>query len=217
MLYKSGFRSFLVDTLCFQLPALSLCTTARISDIMRSTTEDTVIVSLLKMLLGYQIGRLWAAFAHRVMHLRPLYRFTHKRHHVPIGELVASGAFEDSVIEYCLMEVPAMTLLFVVAPPSVPMLFLFFMWHGFSAASDHAGMSFTRENGGDWLHRNFFDGEYHYWHHKLSVVNYAESEWIDKIFGTHHSQRRVKAKPPQHSAIDSATDEDPRRQRGRPP
>lgn len=35
---------------------------------------------------------------------------------------------------------------------------------------------------------NLFDGEYHYYHHAHLTINYAELEFLDKLFGTHHSQ-----------------------------
>lgn len=39
-----------------------------------------------------------------------------------------------------------------------------------------------------------FDGEYHYYHHAYLTVNYAELEFLDKMFGTHHSQQERFAK-----------------------
>ena len=35
-------------------------------------------------------------------------------------------------------------------------------------------------------------GTYHYHHHAHLTVNYAELEFLDKLFGTHHSQKRIK-------------------------
>ena len=37
------------------------------------------------------------------------------------------------------------------------------------------------------LFKQFFDGEFHYMHHLNPEVNFAEEEWIDFLFGTHHT------------------------------
>jgi len=58
------------------------------------------------------------------------------------------------------------------------------MWHGYDGACGHSGFA------GPGVLGFLFDGEYHYYHHSHLTVNYAELEILDKLCGTHHTQRR---------------------------
>ena len=170
-------------------------------------------LSFVKIFAGYILGRLWAALAHRCLHMRPFYKYVHKRHHVRTHELVATGAWLDHPLEYLIMEIPSLLCPLLLFPTKLAFHQAFFIWHGFSAATDHSGFTFTKENGASWFYRNFFDSEYHYYHHKVSSVNYAEMEWIDYLFGTHHTQK-LRAKAQQNRlansvAADAATTRKP--------
>ena len=54
--------------------------------------------SFLKQFVGYSIGELWVAGAHKIMHHPYIYVHVHKRHHCPIKELVASGLHSICII-----------------------------------------------------------------------------------------------------------------------
>lgn len=64
-----------------------------------------------------------------------------------------------------------------------------FRRHGWDGAAGHSGFAAP-----GWLGAAF-DGTYHYHHHAHLTVNYAEIEILDKICGTHHTQ---KGRPSAH-------------------
>eukprot|EP00932_Pfiesteria_piscicida_P010819 SRR837773.21836.p1 GENE.SRR837773.21836~~SRR837773.21836.p1 ORF type:complete len:252 (+),score=99.88 SRR837773.21836:39-794(+) len=179
--YVVGFQSYFRDMLLIFVPGLTalLFLTGNYSKI--TNCQDSYIVGFLKMISGYILGKLWAFGAHRVLHFPKLY-WIHKAHHAPPATLAASCAWKDSVAEYCIMEMPAFAMQLALFPTHFVFHAGFFAWHGWGAAGDHCAMSAPGWLG--WA----FDGEYHYYHHANFAVNYAEMEFLDKMFGTHHSQ-----------------------------
>lgn len=139
--------------------------------------------STIKLVTGYVVGKLWAFCVHYALHFPSLYPF-HRRHHQNPKKLVASAAWEDSLIEHIVMELPSFGICIMLLPTRFIVHCAHFCWHGMDGAAGHSGF---RAPG--WL-GYLFDGEYHYYHHARLTVNYAELEVLDKVFGTHHTQRR---------------------------
>jgi len=177
--YMDGFRNFAKDVVFLFLPFMAICFSWRLQEIQES--KDTIVESVTKLVSGYLLGKVWAFGIHYALHFPCLYRF-HKRHHAPPQKLCASKSWEDSPVEYALMELPSFAASVLLFPTHSWIHLLHFAWHGWDGACGHSGFSGRT---GWWL----FDGEYHYYHHALLTVNYAEIEWFDVLCGTHHSQR----------------------------
>jgi len=137
---------------------------------------------MIKLGSGFFIGKIWAFVVHYFLHMPSLYRF-HRRHHMNPKKVIATGAWEDSFVEYALMEIPSFCITILCFPTHFSVHLLHFAWHGWDGASAHSGFAAPGVLG--WL----FDGEYHYYHHAYLNINYAELEIIDKLAGTHHSQQ----------------------------
>ena len=84
------------------------------------------------------------------------------------------------------MELPSFAITVLLFPTHFVVHLFHFVLHGWDGACGHSGFKAP-----GWLGA-MFDGEYHYYHHAFLTVNYAELEFLDKLFGTHHSQRQTK-------------------------
>jgi len=178
--YWPGWKSFCVDLVLVFIPCVTLLIWFQADAIFRS--RDTVPQATAKLVSGYVLGKIWAAGAHYLLHHPRLYAI-HRRHHQKPAHLVASSAWEDSFIEYAVMEMPSFGLTLCIFPTLWWMHLMHFVWHGMDGASSHSGFK------APGLLGFLFDGEYHYYHHAHLTVNYAELEILDKLFGTHHSQK----------------------------
>lgn len=179
--YVAGFRSFFEDMFLVFLPGVTavLYATGNYKNI--AECEDPFILSALKTAAGYILGKFYAMAVHRILHF-PRFYWIHKKHHATPTTLAASCAWLDSFAEYLVMEMPAFVMQIYFFPTHYIFHLAFFVWHGWGAAGDHCGFSAPGWLG--WA----FDGEYHYYHHTNVNVNYAEMEFMDKLFGTHSSQ-----------------------------
>ena len=124
------------------------------------------------------------------MHHPLIYASVHKRHHCPVPEVVASVAWLDTQWEFIMGEIPALSMALNVFPTNPVFHAAWFAYQGLASAADHAAFKFTDEDDGGvihWFHQQFLDGEFHYYHHLNPKVNFAEEEWIDYLFGTHHT------------------------------
>lgn len=86
------------------------------------------------------INRLWAMGVHWLMHeSKILYRAVHKRHHCQIRDFCALSAWQDSTLEFVLMEVFGVFLFAQLFNP-LPWHFhvLFALINGLGAAIDHS-------------------------------------------------------------------------------
>lgn len=183
--YWIGWRSFCVDLICLFVPCMSACIWYNADAILHS--NDRWQNSAMKLLSGYMIGKVWAFVIHYILHFPAFYRF-HRRHHRKPANLVASAAWDDSFIEYAIMELPSFCLTLLAFPTHWYIHLMHFALHGLDGACGHSGFS------APGLLGYIFDGEYHYYHHAHLTINYAEVEVIDKLFGTHHSQKPQFAK-----------------------
>lgn len=178
--YWVGWKSFCVDMATLFLPFMTFC--FWFSGIAVSESQDTLIQSATKLVAGYVLGKMWAFAVHYALHFSFLYRF-HRRHHLNPKEVVAAAAWQDSFVEYAIMELPSLGICVLLFPTHFITHILHFAFHGWDGACGHSGHKAPGLLG--WL----FDGEYHYYHHCYLTVNYAEIEFLDKLCGTHHSQQ----------------------------
>ena len=185
--YVPGLQSFLMDIVILFIPTLTLCLYIQANRIFPgpndvSIPRDNIVSSSIKLISGYVLGKIWAFAVHYALHHPTLYKY-HKKHHQRPADLVASAAWDDSVVEYLVMEMPSFALVFFFFPTTMWWIHLcHFALHGIDGAVGHSGFSAPGFLGA------IFDGEYHYYHHAHLTVNYAELEFLDKFFGTHHSQ-----------------------------
>jgi hypothetical protein len=145
-------------------------------------SQDSIIVALTKVLLGYVLGKVWAFGVHYFLHFPAFYNL-HRAHHCNPKALVASRAWQDTYAEYCIMELPSFAMTVLLLPTHIWAHLLHFIWHGWDGAAGLSGFSAPGWLG--WA----FDGTYHYRHHAHLTVNYAEIELLDLLCGTHHSQQ----------------------------
>mmetsp|Transcript_5910 Transcript_5910/g.8590 ORF Transcript_5910/g.8590 Transcript_5910/m.8590 type:complete len:244 (+) Transcript_5910:234-965(+) len=177
--YLWGLKSFMADIVFMFTPFMTFCFAYREDQI--NDADDSIGTSLLKLFCGYFLGKLWATAVHYALHLPALYKY-HKRHHSMTHALVATKAWEDSWVEYMVMEIPSFAIAVLLFPTHFRVHMLHFILHGYDGASNHSGFAAPGIIG------YLFDGEYHYYHHRYLNVNYAELEIIDKLIGSHHTQ-----------------------------
>ena len=82
----------------------------------------------------------------------------------------------DHPIEFILMEVIGTYLMPIFMNPC-PILILSLQWifHSIQGILDHSNSKIPHLK---------IDSEYHFYHHKFTIYNYAELEILDKIAGT---------------------------------
>ena len=183
--YKVGMKSFAFDLAFLFFPFLTACFYCRASEIAHST--DSIALAIAKFAAGYVLGKVWAFWIHYVLHHPKLYHF-HRRHHRNPRAIVAAAAWEDSKVEYAVMELPSFAITVLLFPTHFYVHLFHFALHGWDGACGHSGFK------APGLLGSMFDGEYHYYHHAHLTVNYAELEFLDKMFGTHHSQKQAHKK-----------------------
>jgi len=179
--YWLGWRSFCVDLIALFIPLITLIISVQVDAIQHS--NDTWQSAISKFVSGYVLGKLWAFAVHYALHFPSLYRF-HRRHHRSPANMVASAAWDDSFVEYAIMEIPSFAMTLLLFPTNWYFHLAHFALHGIDGAAGHSGFA-----GAPGFLGYVFDSEYHYYHHAYLNVNYAELEIIDKLFGTHHSHQ----------------------------
>jgi hypothetical protein len=177
--YLDGLVSFSFDLGFLFFPFMTWCFWYRWEEITRSS--DSLFMSLTKLALGYVLGKIWAYHLHVALHHPALYHF-HRRHHKNTKVMTAASAWEDSMVEYMIMELPSFGITVLLFPTHFVFHLVHFCWHGWDGACGHCGFKAPGILG------YIFDGEYHYYHHAHLTVNYAEVEFLDVLFGTHHTQ-----------------------------
>lgn len=180
--YYVGMQSFFVDLMVLFIPFMTICFYYRSNEIREC--NDTILLSIMKLLCGYVLGKVWAFIMHYALHHPKLYHY-HKRHHRNPRTIVAAAAWEDSYIEYMVMELPSFGITVGLFPTYFWIHCIHFILHGWDGACGHSGFKAPGILG------YLFDGEYHYYHHAYLTLNYAELEIIDKLAGTHHSQKHM--------------------------
>lgn len=73
------------------------------------------------------LGKLWAFGVHYILHFPSFYAF-HRAHHCNPKTLVASRAWQDSYIEYAIMELPSFAMTALLFPTQVWAHLLHFVW-----------------------------------------------------------------------------------------
>jgi len=80
----------------------------------------------------------------------------HRRHHCNPKHLVASAAWDDTFLEYAIMEVPPFAMTLLLFPLHLWVHMLHFCWHSWDGACGHSGFWAPGVLG------YIFDGKYHY-------------------------------------------------------
>ena len=123
-------------------------------------------------------------FAHRLLHVRPLYKYVHSLHHRNTDIEPFAGLCMHPV-EHLYYFACAAPSLYVFASPFA------FMWNGvhllISPAASHSGYE-----------DHFQSDQFHYLHHKHFECNYGPSDCpLDKWFGTF----RERLEPPRKATL----------------
>jgi hypothetical protein len=137
------------------------------------------------------------------MHEYPSLYKIHKKHHGHPRNLVASKSWDDSIIEYIIMELPAFGLTVACFPTHLMFHYVHFIWHGYDGAAGHSGFGIVEDETepskathhhaapnslARFILSYLFDGTYHYYHHAYLNMNYGEIEFLDYAMNTHHTQ-----------------------------
>lgn len=141
--YLPGLQSLAFDLVFLFIPCLSVClwyqSNAIVFDIAPPGFAD-FLQATIKCLSGYVLGKVWAFVLHYALHHPSLYRY-HKKHHQKPANLVASAAWDDSAIEYAIMELPSFCLTLFVFPTYWWFHLVHFALHGLDGAAGHSGFS----------------------------------------------------------------------------
>lgn len=137
----------------------------------RGVLHELVLVGI-----AWNLMQLWLAIVHAMLHHPRLYRFVHKMHHMPVSQMVATAAWYSSVAEFVAMELGSL-LVPVWLGMRWPAVAVIYAAIGVLGTVNHSGFTL----GWAW------DCGYHYTHHLHLRCNYAEWEWLDRLFGTYKS------------------------------
>ena len=99
---------------------------------------DSLATAFAKLASGYVIGKVWAFGVHYILHFPYFYRW-HRQHHCNPKTLVASRAWQDSLVEYAMMELPSFAMTIILFPTRLWVHLLHFAWHGWDGACSHSG------------------------------------------------------------------------------
>ena len=137
--YLPGLQSLAFDIFALFLPCLTLCLWYQAESITFDFSGgDNMLQAAVKFVAGYVLGKVWAFAIHYALHHPRLYRI-HKKHHQKPAELVASASWEDSALEYAVMELPSFCLTLFVFPTYWWVHLAHFALHGLDGAAGHSG------------------------------------------------------------------------------
>ena len=139
--YLPGLQSLAFDLVFLFLPCLTLCLWYQENVIVFGSspaTFDDWLQAVIKFVSGYVLGKVWAFAIHYLLHHPRLYRF-HKKHHQKPADLVASASWDDSAVEYAIMELPSFCLTLFVFPTYWWFHLAHFALHGLDGACGHSG------------------------------------------------------------------------------
>lgn len=163
--YTKHLPSFFFDVGCLLLPSLVAFGYFYDSTVWspifvhqqawRNWTAFSVLLA--SAVLNNIINRLWAMAIHWWMHVdKHLYQSVHKKHHCSIKDMCALSAWEDTALEFVLMEVLGVFLFAQFFNP-LPWQFhvLLALYNGMGGAIDHSGF---------YIPGTIMDGRYATWH-----------------------------------------------------
>jgi Delta7-sterol 5-desaturase len=135
-------------------------------------------------------------WTHRLMHWRPLFKYTHAGHHRSLTPTPwASYAFQpaEAVIQFM-----GIMLLVIFVPLSPLALFLFLCWDTMMNTAGHTGFEVVPQRvANHWLFHFFNTVTHHDNHHTNMRVNFGSffNVW-DRLMGTHYAPELV---PPERA------------------
>ena len=124
-------------------------------------------------------------WAHRAMHARALFRFTHRSHHLSTNPNPLTSYSVSPVESLFDTVVPFVLILFLV--PKHPAAYLIFLWIDSAVAVyGHMGMEiFPRGTSRHWFGRFINTPTAHNWHHASARHNYGFYFLVwDRLMGT---------------------------------
>ena len=139
--YLPGLQSLAFDIAFLFIPCLTVCLWFQSDAIVFDTTTmdaQAFVHSAIKCVSGYVLGKLWAFVIHYILHHPRLYKY-HKKHHQKPADLVASAAWDDSAVEYAIMELPSFCLTLFAFPTFWWFHLAHFALHGLDGACGHSG------------------------------------------------------------------------------
>jgi hypothetical protein len=139
--YLPGLQSLIGDLVWLFIPCLTVCCWCQSDAILFGkvpTDGNDLLQAAVKSLSGYVLGKVWAFGIHYLLHHPRFYRY-HKKHHQKPADLVASAAWEDSMVEYAIMELPSFCLTLFVFPTYWALHLVHFAAHGLDGACGHSG------------------------------------------------------------------------------
>ena len=134
--YWKGCKSFCVDLIALFIPCMTWSIWYKADAIFQA--QDNLYQSAIKFMSGYVLGKIWACAIHYILHHPKLYQF-HRRHHQKPANMVASSAWDDSFVEYAIMEIPSFGLTLFCFPTHWWVHLAHFALHGMDGAAGHSG------------------------------------------------------------------------------
>ncbi|OMP09669.1 Fatty acid hydroxylase [Corchorus olitorius] len=156
------------------------------ADASGTTTQPSILVQLVQIIVAMFVMDTWQYFVHRYMHQNKfLYRHVHSQHHRLVVPY-AIGALYNHPLEGLLLDTFGGALSFLVSGMTARTAVIFFCFAVIKTVDDHCGL---------WLPGNIFhiffqnNSAYHDIHHQLQGTKYNYSQpffpiW-DKLLGTH--------------------------------
>ncbi|KAK2659153.1 hypothetical protein Ddye_005686 [Dipteronia dyeriana] len=157
------------------------------------TTQPSIPVQIVQIIVAMFVMDTWQYFVHRYMHQNKfLYRHVHSQHHRLVVPY-AIGALYNHPLEGLLLDTLGGAISFLVSGMTARTAVIFFCFAVIKTVDDHCGL---------WLPGNIFhlffqnNTAYHDIHHQLpgTKFNYSQpffSIW-DRLLGTHMPYNLVK-------------------------
>lgn len=159
------FQTNLIIVLCFVLCYPRLTYPSKVTSV-RTLLDPFWWTSLcIEMVLCYLVFEILEYFIHQGLHLPFIYSWIHKRHHQSYATMSITGFYMHPLDVICQLVLPTFIPVFLI-PTCIETIVCFFAIAYFFVHTGHSGYKVTY----------FFNGEYHYVHHRQINKHYAAIE-----------------------------------------